>query len=187
MDQAYLSHLMAILQTSGGARIEPGLTNAEVADIEALFGFRFPPDLRAVLQFALPVSADFPNWRGPAAPLRGRLNDPIDGVLFDVQRSNHWESSWGPRPDNLSEALGIATQHLRKAPPLIPVYSHRYLPSAPGASGNPVLSVVQTDIIYYGYDLKDYFREEFGVQPLGPVTKAPRSIPFWQYYLDANN
>jgi len=45
----------------------------------------------------------------------------------------------------------------------IPVYSHRYLPSEPKATGNPVLSVHQTDIIYYGNDLASYFSRSMKV------------------------
>jgi hypothetical protein len=43
---------------------DAGLTDAEVAVTEARFGFRFPPDLRAFLQTALP--------RGPMPPAKGR-------------------------------------------------------------------------------------------------------------------
>jgi hypothetical protein len=50
---------------------------------------------------------------------------------------------------------------LSGVPALVPVYKHRYLPTMPSESGNPVLSVVQTDIIYYGNDLLDWFDYEF--------------------------
>jgi hypothetical protein len=39
---------------------DAGLTDAEARETEALFGFRFPPDLRDFLQTALP--------RGPTVP-----------------------------------------------------------------------------------------------------------------------
>lgn len=34
---------------------EPGLSDAEVEQVERQHGFRFPPDLRAFLQTAMPV------------------------------------------------------------------------------------------------------------------------------------
>ena len=34
--------------------------------------------------------------------------------------------------------------------PLVPVYSHRYLPAEPKRSCNAVLSVHQTDVVVYG-------------------------------------
>jgi hypothetical protein len=33
---------------------------------------------------------------------------------------------------------------------MVPVYSHRYLPAGRGTYGQPVLSMHQTDIIFYG-------------------------------------
>src|SRR5262249_17955195 len=44
---------------------------------------------------------------------------------------------------------------------LIPLISHRYLPEEPHEAGNPVFSVYQSDVIYYGTDLIDYFEREF--------------------------
>jgi hypothetical protein len=39
--------------------------------------------------------------------------------------------------------------------------SHRYLPEKSHEPGNPVFSVYQADVIYYGADLIDYFEREF--------------------------
>ena len=44
---------------------------------------------------------------------------------------------------------------------LIPVYLHRYVPCYPDIIEVPVFSVYQTDIIYYWYNLEDYFKIEF--------------------------
>lgn len=46
-----------------GVQFEAGLSDAEVTGVEERFDFVFPPDLRAFLQHALPVSHGFPNWR----------------------------------------------------------------------------------------------------------------------------
>lgn len=52
------------------------------------------------------------------------------------------------------------------------------IPDEPNEPGNPVYSVHQTDIIYYGSDLTDYFECEFGLEKSrSPPT--PRSIRFW--------
>ena len=58
------------------------------------------------------------------------------------------------------------------------------IPDRPNTSGNPVFSVHQTDIIYYGCDLRDYFVHEFfsgsemGVWPID--TESMREIEFWK-------
>ncbi len=62
---------------------------------------------------------------------------------------------------------------------MIPVFSHRYLPDDPNEAGNPVFSVYQTDIIYYGADLLDYFENEFAQPRPAWRTITPRLIRFW--------
>lgn len=55
----------------------PGLTDREVARTEALYGFRFPPDLRQLLQYALPISEGFVDWRNAKEEELGwRVEEP---------------------------------------------------------------------------------------------------------------
>jgi hypothetical protein len=128
---------------------EAGLTDAEILAAEARHGFRFPPDLQAFLQAGLPRGSDFPDWRdGDEAVLRGWLDLPLRGILFDIEHNGFWLDEWGPRPALLAEAQRVASELVAAAPRLIPVYSHRMMPSEPHLPGNPVFSVHQTDIIY---------------------------------------
>jgi len=148
---------------SCSVQIEAGLTEQEIATCEVRFGFRFPPDLRAFLQSALPIGQGFPNWRRvDDATLRERLDWPFIGIAFDIEHGGFWFDEWGERPSELTDALTIARHHVGAAPKLIPVYSHRYIPETPAIAGNSVFSVHGTDIIYYGRDLWDYFDQEFG-------------------------
>jgi hypothetical protein len=169
---------------SRGIAFEPGLTDAEVTAAEARFGFRFPPDLRALLQAALPRGASFPDWRsGDEAELRDWLDRPRQGVVFDVEYNGFWLDEWGPRPEALMEAKRVAEQLVAAAPRLIPVYSHRMMPDEPQLPDNPVFSVHQTDIIVYGRDLRDYLAHEFLMtgheQEEWAVPSGTRSIRFW--------
>lgn len=160
--------------------VDPGLSDDELAAIEERFGLRFPPDLRALLADGLPVGARFPDWRRDAEDeLRSLLDAPVDGVLFDVERNGAWLLSWGERPADAAHALAIARERLADAPPLIPVYSHRYLPSEPERAGNPVLSVHQSDIIVYGDDLASYLAKEFGVPSPDAAPGSARHIRVW--------
>ena len=52
------------------------------------------------------------------------------------------------------------------------------LPAGRGASGHPVLSVMQTDIICYGADLDDYLHREFGLGAAGDKQCRP-TVMFW--------
>ncbi len=168
--------------TSPVHRVEfdAGLTNAEVTTIESRYGFRFPPDLRGFLQTALPKGPLFPDWRSTdEAEIRDWLGTPRRGVLFDVEHNGFWLELWGPRPASVGEALSRAKELLSAAPRLIPIYSHRMMPDEPHLPGNPVFSIHQTDIIYYGFDLTDYLRHEFHLPGREPWPKQARPIRFW--------
>jgi hypothetical protein len=161
-------------------QFESGLSTAEIESIQERFEFRFPPDLVAFLQLALPVSPGFPNWRpDPPEVLRHRLAGPADGIVFDITKSEYWYEKWGPRPAQPEEAEQVARQCVAQVPTLIPVFIHRYIPAEPHEPGNPILSVHQTDVIYYGNCLGDYLSQEFGVSPPTWRPTKPRRIVFW--------
>lgn len=159
---------------------DAGLTNEEVANCEKRFKFRFPPDLREFLQTGIPRGPQFPDWRsGDEAVLRDWLDRPRQGVLFDVEHNGFWLDEWGIRPETPAAAIDTASTQILSAPKLIPVYSHRMLPDEPHLRGNPVLSIHQTDIIYYGFDLADYLRHEFGLPGREKWPEVLRPIRFW--------
>src|SRR5262249_52042213 len=142
-------------------RAAPGLSPAEIQHVEREHGFRFPDDLRALLQIVLPAGQGWPDWRRGVVtnrdhagtevitPIREVLGWPLEGILFDVEHG-FWLDSWVWRPPALEDAQRIATEHVAAAPVLIPVYAQRYLPGEPSDAGNPIFSVHQTDIIIYG-------------------------------------
>lgn len=156
-----------------------GLSASEFARVEAQFGWRFPDDLRELLRTALPVSSGFPDWRhGDATDLAERLAWPKHGLLFDVRHDALWLPEWGPRPAQLDEALAVAGAAIDAQTRLVPVFAHRMLPVEPRDAGNPVFSVWQSDVIYFGRDLEDYLRREF-LDERRPVVGSLRHIPFW--------
>jgi hypothetical protein len=163
-----------------GIEFDVGLTDAEIAATEGRFGFRFPPDLRAFLQTALPNGERFPNWRsGKQADLQDWLDLPCQGILFDVEHNGFWLDEWGPRPDSLADAKRLASELVTGAPTLIPIFIHRMMPDEPHLAGNPVFSVHQTDIIHYGFDLADYLRNDFHIPGREPWPESVRQIRFW--------
>jgi hypothetical protein len=172
------------LARTGQCRIGPGLTDAEFARIEEDYEFEFAADHRAFLAAGLPLGSPWPDWRGAdSGSLRERLGWPVEGVLFDVEHNARWHSSWGQRPAGTIEALSAARQHLRGAPTMVPVFSHRYLPAGRGTYGRPVLSIHQTDIIVYGTDLADYINQEFGLYHIATDWAPPPMVPFWSDFL----
>jgi len=165
---------------SRGIKFDAGLSGVEITAAERCFAFRFPSDLREFLQTALPSGKPFPNWRsGDEAVLRDWFDLPRQGILFDVERNGFWLEEWGPIPASMQEALRAANDLVQAAPKLIPIYIHRMMPEEPLSAGNPVFSVHQTDIIYYGFDLADYLRHEFALDGREPWPAEMRPIRFW--------
>lgn len=106
-----------------GIAFDRGLSEAEVREVEERYGFRFPADLRAFLQTALPRGEGFPDWRaGPAPSLRDWLDLPLQGILFDVEHNGFWLEEWGPRPETLAEAQKVVCDLVAAAPKLVPKY-----------------------------------------------------------------
>lgn len=162
------------------------MSEQELDHVEERWGFRFAPEHRTLLGAGLPTgSPGWPDWRdGTSEDLAARLARPVDGVLFDVEHNGFWHPDWEPRPAATPDSLEVARSYLAKAPVMAPVCSNRYLLADPVRTGTPVLSMHQTDIIYYGTDLVDYFRREFGRAVPAPEDHQYAAIPFWSYFLD---
>jgi hypothetical protein len=175
MDEDDWSYEMRLIE-SRGFSLSPGLTDAEIDCVEREQRFRFPPDLRSLLAHVMPISKYgelvFPDWRS-TDPMEhiDKLERPFNGIAFDIEHGQFWWEPWGPRPRVLSDAIAIAKAAVDRAPRLIPVLGHRYMPAEPELSGNPVFSVHQADIIYYGIDLRRYIAHEFGAIDHAELTR----------------
>ena len=167
-----------------GATLSDGLDEAALDEIEGRYSFEFAPDHRVMLGIAVPVGERWPAWRGESAAIQERLNWPITSIVFDVEHNLFWHPDWGDRPDDLVDAMGVARSRLAEVPRLAPLYGHRYLPTVPHEPGNPVLSCYQTDIIYYGTDLLDWFDREFPRPNRGVIGPIDRHLPFWSWFLE---
>jgi hypothetical protein len=180
---------------SKGILFDKGLTEQENLKVEEKFYLKFPPDFRQFLQTALPVSEKFYNWRNAlkskkeTQKIQLKLNWPLEGILFDIENNVFWCDQWGNIPDTLAEKFDVARRYVVSYPKLVPVYSHRFIPGEPFLEGNPVFSVYQTDIIYYGYDLASYFANEFHFalsDNFELIEKPKRTISFWTWVVENN-
>ncbi len=176
-------------------RFNSGLTQEEVVHIQEKFEFRFPPDLKHFLQTALPASQGFYDWRqaltseAVADAIKSQFRWPLEGMLFDIKENNFWIESWGQKPELMAERFLMAEMHFKTYPKLIPVYSHRYMPAEPGIPDNPVFSVYQMDIIYYGYNLATYLANEFRFtlsESFEELEEPKHDIEFWTWCVEQN-
>ena len=160
-----------------------GYSAAELERAQSRFGLVFPPDLIDLLRDRRPVGGV--DWNDEQA-VRSALAWPFEGLLFDVEENALWWSEWGGRPVNPADRANVLREVVAKAPALIPLIGHRYLPATPRLPGNPVFSVHQSDVIFYGVDLADYLdREEHGWSSR-PWSASVREIPFWSEMVRRN-
>jgi hypothetical protein len=165
----------------------PGLSAQELAVAQEASGVAFPPDLCALLTETLPTGSGFPDWRhNPQGAMQEWRDWLVDTIHFDVVNNGFWLPEWQSRPDDRDRSRTVLANYLTEAPMLIPIYGHRAIPNEPLETGNPVFSVMQTDIIVYGRDLADYLVAEFDPskhEPIGLVSTI-RPIRFWTRMLD---
>lgn len=163
-----------------------GYTQAELESAERRFGLRFPPDLADLLRERRPT--DGYDWRTDDGRIRQALRWPLEGLQFDVEHNALWWPEWGDRPATRGERAEALRAIVESAPRLVPIIGHRYIPETPHEAGNPVFSVMQSDIVYYGADLADYLRREFSpAPPRTPVERPRRRIPFWSDLVERNS
>jgi hypothetical protein len=153
----------------------PGFTRDQLDDAQARYGLTFPPDLLEVLQERrLDERYD---WSVECPAIREMLDWPFEMLRFDIDQG-FWWPDWGERPALEGERGEVLRAALERAPKLIPLHAHRFLPETPGEPGNPVFSMHGFDTIYYGDNLSGWLRREFGWRR-GETVSAPRYVPFW--------
>ena len=166
------------------ARPVSGYGDQELEDIQQKWRLRFPPDLVAIYRQRRSVIRGGFDWvKTPVAEIRQMLDWPLEGFLFDVKHGKWWPE-WAERPEQIRDAEEKVRAIFAKAPRLIPIHGHRYIPEEPHEIGNPVFSVWQMDVIHYGANLDDYVeREEQRKTGNWPALK---SIRFWTRAVELN-
>jgi hypothetical protein len=167
-----------------GAR---GQSRDQIAAIEDQLGFRVPDDfayLFANLQD--PGRNLFPWSEFDKRSYDESIAWVLRGVEFDVEMNGLWLERWGQKPGALSVALEIVRRDFQTWPRLLPISGHRFLVAEPRLSGNPVFSIWQTDIIYYGADLAHYLLNEFVDRDYALHTHAQkiRRIEVWSDFAE---
>lgn len=171
-----------MLLKSQGIEFEPGLTCEEIAKIEEIYKIKFPKSLKEFLMIALPISKGVYNWRNLEKNnvmfIKKTMNRPSEDVNELVEEVD-WCDDWGEEPENETNIARIVRERLKSAPGLIPVYGHRYIPVIP-EDNPPIISVHDVDIIYYGQNIEDYFKVEFGGKEQEQIKyKNINPVPFW--------
>jgi hypothetical protein len=157
-----------------------GLSEQEIQKVEERWQIQFPPDYRLFLRLLHSVDKkwhvcayfdgehleikenyrpSYFNWQTDEQAIQQAYDTVIDGMLFDVMH-NVWWPGWGKKPATPQEQEAKVRALVAAAPRLIPIVGNRYLLAEPCQIGNPVLSIMQTDIIVYTADLHSFFLQE---------------------------
>ncbi len=163
----------------------PGLDSAKIDSIEAQLGFALPSDLRFLLgNVQDPGKVLFP-WSAFSMEKYHASIEPVwSGIEFDIEHNAVWLERWGKRPSELNDAKRLAKEDFRSWPRLLPIYGHRFLAADPCLPSNPIFSIVQTDIIYYGANLPDYLVREFCSNTQTEDCEVTRRIRVWSDFAE---
>jgi hypothetical protein len=161
---------------------ENGLTIDEITQIEQIYEIMFPESLREFLMMGLPISKGFYNWRSMEKRNVEYIKQIIDQPLRyinDMPEEIYWCDDWGKEPEDENYLKEEVRKRLSKAPKLLPIFSHRYMPMIL-ENNPPIISVHGVDIIYYGKNIEDYFEVEFGNKSQNDIDfDKIKPIQFW--------
>lgn len=165
-----------------GIKFEKGLTFVELEQIEKIYQIKFPNTLKEFLMIGLPISKGFYNWRDTAEEnisfIKQVMKKPISDI-DDMADEVYWCDDWGDEPENEEDIVKKVKERLTNAPQLLPIYAHRYIPVI-SDENPPIISIHDIDIIYYGKNLEDYFKVEFGEKKQNAIEfQKIKPIPFW--------
>lgn len=165
-----------------GIYMEKGLDDNELKKIEYIYGIKFPKEYSSFLKTVLPISRGFYNWRNFDTSninfIKGVMNKPFEGIINNLDEMD-WCDTWGDKPSCRQEYYSVIKKKLSKAPGLIPIFAHRYMPIYDAAFA-PVLSIYDLDIIYYGSNLEEYLENEFINKSIRNITfDSITPVPFW--------
>jgi hypothetical protein len=168
-----------------------GYTQDELDDIQARWKLRFPPDLVELLREHRPLlggPGSFDWILSNREDIQHWLEWPLESFWFDVEHTGIWWEEWGEKPATPGAQRERLNELFAAAPKLIPLCGHRYLPEEPYEAGNPVFSVYQTDVIYYGADLLDWIERERDITSAKTWPPAiTKEIRFWSVAVVRNS
>ncbi len=156
-----------------------GMTDEQIDQVQEKYSITFTPEHREFLRILHTIDRKakvyeddaieegsfveqpfFRNWLEDEEDIRWALKAVHDYISEDITRSAFWLNSWGAKPDTAEERIRIFNELYAKAPKLVPVHAHRYQVADLSLEKRPVLSILGTDVVYYGSDFRYYLLNE---------------------------
>lgn len=146
-------------QVVAGTKWNPGLRMDEIQELQHRLGFAFPSDYIEMLRTFNGFDRDCVDVRNGEEPTRHRRSfykypdDLFTQTLLLEDLNTHRGIANAVLQDEGFDSGDVVG--------FIPIYGHRALVAFSDPSLSPVLSVVGSDVIIYGQDLRDYLLHEF--------------------------
>lgn len=155
------------------------LSDNDFLTIEKIYRIKLPIEFKVIYSNSNYLSEGLYDWgnfsRENVGMLKQLIKEAKNGVYRNIN-DIEWNNEWGEEPSKIDERENIIKRKLSSAPDLIPIRGHCYI-AALDVEKSPVVSIVDTDIVYYSFDLKGYFSKQ--KIPKGTPLSVLPYIPFW--------
>lgn len=176
-----------------GIKFEQGLTQSEIKKIESEYSLKLPQDFIDFYTHVVLIGDLFYNWRDFSKENISKNKEKMtkyieQGITFDIENNNFWYKKWGRKPLDKHQQLAVFFKEFAHIPKLIPIYGHRFMPTTIANNAElPIISVSQTDVIYYGHNILDFLERQFLEKDPMNVEQAYETIPFWTDLINGKN
>ncbi|HEL2041345.1 hypothetical protein J5581_11380 [Streptococcus suis] len=148
--------------------------------IEKIYKIKLPKEFKEVYSNVRYHSGQLYDWGDFSEENVNKIKRLIKAVKDDLYENIddiEWSNDWGEEPQNIDVKRKIIEKKIEDAPNLIPISGHRYIAAMDELEKAPVVSIVDTDIIYYSFDLNGFFSgKKIPKETL--IANLPY-IPFW--------
>lgn len=165
---------------------KPGATDDQLAAVERHIGQALPGDLRWLAANTFDPTGYLFRWVNDPSTIDEFRNWVREGLEADID-AGLWIIPWGARPSDPAKRIARFRAEFESWPKLIPLMGHRALVIEPVEVGNPVFSVMQSDIIQYGHDLANWISIEFTSHPRYENQRFDKRVPYWSRFGETNS
>lgn len=183
------------LSRSIGKKISPakfggdGATQGAIQAVQEYLGHTLAPDLLYLAERTCDPDGTCMRWMKGPSEIQAFREWVLEGLRFDVLDNGLWLASWGERPESPKDRIAKLESEFETWPKLLPLNGHRAIPASPCEAGNPIFSIMQSDIIYYGATLADWMALDLTASGHGERTRPSstakvRHIPIWSDFAE---
>lgn len=148
-------------QITAGTRWNAGMSEAEIRSFEQQMGFSLPTDYRSMLRHINGFDRECIDVHGSEEGSQPSYARQCYKYPDDLPRVQGWLDQISEFRSFVDGALESEGFEAHEIVGFVPVYGHRALVVFNDRALSPVISIVGSDVIIYGADLRKYVLHEF--------------------------